>query len=251
MINKPNNAETKEANENYQSLIGQVIRPRSIEPDTEEHRSALSKTQERISKTKRGTIVEEPLLETLCEISQIEPNHLLYDVMTKGERRSLVQKFGTNRNTARIFENEATLKEFMNNATITDVKSTVSRNTIAIGRTSRGLNDLLDFWILRVFSDSNRASVKPVSISSVSGGKRMGAPERWESIRQHINESRPPRDKARKSRISRSEATFEDVIQEIIKHRESQLRLKRHLVSHTIEELSETDINIMDSHRSH
>lgn len=235
MINKPNNAETKEANENYQSLIGQVIRPRSIEPDTEEHRSALSKTQERISKTKRGTIVEEPLLETLCEISQIEPNHLLYDVMTKGERRSLVQKFGTNRNTARIFENEATLKEFMNNATITDVKSTVSRNTIAIGRTSR---------------DSNRASVKPVSISSVSGGKRMGAPERWESIRQHINESRPPRDKAR-NRISRSEATFEDVIQEIIKHRESQLRLKRHLVSHTIEELSETDINIMDSHRSH
>lgn len=233
---KPNNAETKEANENYQSLIGQVIRPRSIEPDTEEHRSALSKTQERISKTKRGTIVEEPLLETLCEISQIEPNHLLYDVMTKGERRSLVQKFGTNRNTARIFENEATLKEFMNNATITDVKSTVSRNTIAIGRTSR---------------DSNRASVKPVSISSVCDGKRMGAPERWESIRQHINESRPPRDKARKSRISRSEATFEDVIQEIIKHRESQLRLKRHLVSHTIEELSETDINIMDSHRSH
>jgi len=218
----------------YNTLIKKLLRRPDTTPTVEIATSPLPRKT--APATERGTIVEEPILEKMCEMSEIEPNHLLYNVMTKSERRSLVNQFGTNHNTARVFQNEETLKKFMDEATDAH-EDNVSRNTIAVGFTTR-----------------------PVSISSVStnkmAGRRMGAPDRWESIRQSIRESRKVESRRTRqsqfievhhrnshfhprmstaTRKSTSEATFKNVIEDIVKHRESQLRLKRLLIENTFD----------------
>jgi hypothetical protein len=57
--------------------------------------------------------VEEPCLEKLCELSDIEPGPVPFDVLTNSERRKIVERASVLEQTKKIFENEQTLEDFI------------------------------------------------------------------------------------------------------------------------------------------
>jgi len=194
-----NELENEEPEKKYSEILNEVIRPR-----TSTDNKSLTKPEPRrkTGGSARATIVEEPLLENLCELSEIEPNHLLYDTMTVAERRNLVEKFSENPNTASIFENKAALNDFV---------------------TGRGNS---------VYCNGPRIS-RQVSISSVSSnmvGRRAGSDIRWEKIRSSIRESKKNKSKIMQNKVpprKSDDAVFKDLIEDIVTHRESEMQRKR------------------------
>jgi len=198
----------------YDEILDELIRPRT----SIDNKSLTKRQTENRRKTVasgRTTILEEPLLEQLCEMSDIEPNHLLYDTMTNAERRSLVTHFGANPNTAEIFETKEALNEFVTNNESSRTNSILANEPPRMSRQ------------------------RPSALSSVSAnmvGRRAGADIRWETIRSSIRESK--RNKLRNSANSAKrrsdqtvdgslDAVFKDLIEDIVNHRESQMQRKR------------------------